>query len=71
MDRTEDVPVGAQDIRLGQLLKLVGAADSGGAVKQLLCEGQVRVNGRVEKRRGAHLSPGDVITSGGQRWRMG
>ncbi|MDQ3628754.1 MAG: RNA-binding S4 domain-containing protein [Actinomycetota bacterium] len=70
MDRVEDLPVGVQGIRLGQLLKLVGVADTGGAAKQLLCEGLVSVNGHPEVRRGAHLSAGDVVSCGDQRWRV-
>lgn len=71
MEPIEEVPVGAEGIRLGQLLKLVGVADTGGAVKQLLADGLVRVNGRGETRRGALLSPGDVVACGDQRWRIG
>lgn len=55
------IEVGESGIRLGQLLKLVSAVDSGGAVKQLLADGRVTVNGAVETRRGAQLRPGDVI----------
>ena len=55
------IEVGEGGIRLGQLLKLAGAVDSGGEVKQLLAEGKVTVNGAVETRRGAQLHPGDVV----------
>lgn len=55
------IEVGEAGIRLGQLLKLASAVDSGGEVKALLAEGQVTVNGAVETRRGAQLGPGDVI----------
>jgi ribosome-associated protein len=55
------IEVGETGIRLGQLLKLASAVDSGGAVKQLLADGRVTVNGAVETRRGAQLKPGDVI----------
>jgi ribosome-associated protein len=55
------IEVGEGGIRLGQLLKLAGAVDSGGEVKHLLAEGKVTVNGAVETRRGAQLRPGDVF----------
>lgn len=71
MDDVEDVAVGPQGIRLGQLLKLVGVADTGGSAKQLMADGLVRVNGLVEERRGAQLSLGDVVACAGQRWRVG
>jgi ribosome-associated protein len=66
----EDVEVGADGIRLGQLLKLVGAAETGGAVKHLLGEGLVQVDGVVETRRGLQLSPGQVVSIGDDRWTL-
>ncbi|MDQ1680912.1 MAG: ribosome-associated protein [Frankiaceae bacterium] len=61
MDR---VTIAAGSIRLGQLLKLVGIADTGGDAKSLLADGLVTVNGVTETRRGAQLGPGDVIRCG-------
>lgn len=63
----ETVEVGAAGIRLGQLLKLIGAAETGGAVKDLLDQGLVSVNDAAETRRGAQLGPGDVVAVGDQR----
>lgn len=57
----EELEVGAAGIRLGQLLKLAGWVESGGAAKAVLDAGEVRVNGRAESRRGAQLHPGDVV----------
>ena len=51
-------------IRLGQLLQHAGLADSGGAAKQLLLDGEVSVNGDPEARRGRQLHPGDVVAVG-------
>jgi ribosome-associated protein len=48
-------------IRLGQLLKLAGAADAGADAKALIAGGQVTVNGEPELRRGRQLHPGDVV----------
>lgn len=62
MFRVEDIEVGPEGIRLGQLLKLTGLALTGGETKVLLGEGVVRVNGELETRRGARLRPGDVVT---------
>jgi ribosome-associated protein len=64
-----DVPITESPIRLGQFLKLAGLAEHGGHVKALLDAGEVEVNGRVEARRGAQLTPGDVVAVGGQRAR--
>lgn len=62
-----EVSVGEAGIRLGQLLKLAGVVDSGGAARAVLAEGGVTVNGEVETRRGRQLRPGDVVDVGGER----
>ncbi len=54
-------PVSASGIRLGQLLKLVGVAESGAHARTLLTAGEVRVDGEVETRRGRRLVTGDVV----------
>lgn len=61
-----EVTAGDRGLRLGQLLKLVDAVDTGGAARALLESGAVRVNGEVETRRGRQLAPGDVIEVGGE-----
>lgn len=48
-------------IRLGQFLKLVNLAESGGHARALLEDGAVTVNGEPETRRGRQLHPGDVV----------
>ena len=62
-----DVAVGERGIRLGQLLKLVGLVDSGGAARGLIESGEVRVNGEPEVRRGRQLAAGDVVECAGER----
>ena len=56
------VPVAGGTIRLGQLLKLAGAVESGAEVRPLLLEGEVAVNGEDETRRGRQLVPGEVVS---------
>lgn len=65
-----DVPIRDDTIRLGQLLKLAGLADSGGDAKELLCEGAVSVNGEREERRGRQLHSGDVVQVGDEQIRV-
>lgn len=55
-------------IELGQFLKLIRVVPSGGAAKRLVEGGGVRVNGRLETRRGAKLRAGDVVEVHGRRW---
>ncbi|MEA2402717.1 MAG: ribosome-associated protein [Thermoleophilaceae bacterium] len=51
-------------IRLGQLLKLSGLAESGADAKALLLDDRVTVNGEPETRRGRQLHRGDLVTVG-------
>jgi ribosome-associated protein len=55
------VPISDDSIRLGQFLKLAGLADSGADARTLLDEGEVKVNGEPESRRGRQLRKGDVV----------
>jgi ribosome-associated protein len=59
-----DVAIRGDMIRLGQLLKLAGLAESGGDARALIERGAVTVNGAVERRRGRQLHPGDVVAAG-------
>jgi len=56
------VPIADDSIRLGQLLKLAGVADSGVDARELLDAGEVTVNGEPETRRGRQIRPGDVVS---------
>ncbi|MFD1858510.1 RNA-binding S4 domain-containing protein [Aeromicrobium camelliae] len=61
MPDIEDVAISSDVIRLGQLLKFVGVAESGAHAASLIAAGDVRVNDEVELRRGRQLVRGDVI----------
>lgn len=65
-----DVPVGDDGIRLGQFVKFAGLLDSGGDVKEAIVDGEVSVNGEVERRRGRQLHVGDVVTFAGRSLRV-
>jgi ribosome-associated protein len=65
-----DVPIREETIRLGQLLKLAGLADSGAAARELVQDGAARVNGEVETRRGRQLQRGDVVDVAGDTVRV-
>jgi ribosome-associated protein len=65
-----DVPIREDTIRLGQLLKLAGLADSGAEARELVRDGAARVNGEVETRRGRQLRRGDVVDLAGDTVRV-
>lgn len=48
-------------IRLGQLLKLAGVVENGVIAREVIAAGSVEVNGAVEDRRGAQISPGQTV----------
>ncbi|MBE0447106.1 MAG: RNA-binding S4 domain-containing protein [Actinobacteria bacterium] len=50
--------------RLDQLLKYVDIVSTGGEAKNIIQDGKVLVNDRVEKRRGYKLKSGDVVRVG-------
>lgn len=66
----KQVEISTEHIALGQLLKLAGVAETGGAVKTLLAQESVSVNGRPETRRGAKLKRGDVVACAGEQFRL-
>ncbi len=49
-------------IKLGQAMKLGGMVGSGVDAKMVIQDGQVKVNGETETRRGRKLYAGDVVT---------
>jgi ribosome-associated protein len=65
-----EIEIRDEVIRLGQFLKLSGAIDTGGDVKEPLALGDVSVNGIVEKRRGRQLVKGDVVSLGDLEFRV-
>lgn len=65
-----DVTIRGDVIRLGQLLKLAGIADSGGEARVLLEEDTVQVNGEPENRRGRQLHDGDIVVHGDETVRV-
>lgn len=54
-------------IKLGQALKAAGLVSSGIEAKVVITEGEVKVNGEVEERRGRKLYDGDIAEFNGQQ----
>lgn len=68
--QTIDFELDRDFVELNQLLKLAGLCDSGGAGKQLVASGVVRVDGEVELRKTAKLRAGQVVTLDGVEIRI-
>lgn len=65
--QTIQIQLKGEYIRLCDLLKLAGIADSGGRGKQLVAEGGVTVNGQPENRKTAKIRAGQTVECGGTR----
>jgi ribosome-associated protein len=57
-------------IKLGQFLKLMGIAPTGGQAKLMIQDGDVQVNNLVETRRGRKLVPGDQVSVEGKTFEV-
>jgi ribosome-associated protein len=62
-----EVPITGEMIRLGQLLKLAGVVDDGAQARALIEDGEVSVDGEVDRRRGRQVRPGSRVSLGQTR----
>lgn len=60
----ERVPIETTNVALGAFLKWARIAETGGQAKALIQAGRVKVNGRIERRRGRMLEAGDRVEVG-------
>ena len=65
-----DFELKGDHVELNQLLKLAGLCDSGGAGKQLVASGAVRVDGAVELRKTAKIRAGQRVRVGNTEIRV-
>ena len=56
-----EITIRDEFIKLGQALKLAGVVEDGVQAKYEIQDGNVKVNGEVETRRGKKIRPGDLI----------
>ena len=64
------VVIHTEFIKLQDAMKYANLVYSGGEAKQLILEGQVKVNGEVCTMRGKKLYPGDSFSFMGGNYRM-
>ncbi len=61
-----EIEIRDEYIKLGQAMKLAGLVSSGIEAKVVIQEGQVKVNGEVDTRRGKKLYSGDNFEFNGE-----
>lgn len=62
------VVIGTEFIKLESALKLANAVPTGGMAKNLILDGEAKVNGEVCTMRGKKLYPGDRFSFMGQNY---
>ena len=63
-----NVKIRTDFIKLDAMLKYVNAVESGGMAKEVILEGEVKVNGEVCTMRGKKLYPGDQVAFNGDTY---
>lgn len=66
----QTVAIKTEFIKLDQLLKFAGIAETGGHAKEMVAGGEIQVNGETCLQRGKKLRSGDIVTVGGQTVRI-
>ena len=62
----EKIKISTEYIKLSQVLKLANLVESGAEAKFLINDGKVKVNNKVELKRGKKILKGDIIEFGGK-----
>lgn len=65
-----EVKIRDEYIKLGQALKLAGLVESGVDAKEVIQNGEVKVNNEVDTRRGKKLVAGDVVFFNGNEFKI-
>ncbi|WP_156440387.1 S4 domain-containing protein YaaA [Leptotrichia sp. oral taxon 847] len=65
--KIEEIKINTEFIKLDQLLKWANLVESGAAAKMIILDGNVKVNGKVETRRGKKIYSGDIVEFSGEK----
>lgn len=66
----KEVKINTDIIKLDSFLKWSGAVSLGSEAKILIQDGQVKVNGEVEIRRGKKLTKEDIVEFNGETYKI-
>lgn len=57
----KEVSISTEFIKLDQFLKYIGVAETGGHSKEIIKNGEVKVNSEIALERGKKIRSGDVV----------
>ena len=66
----QEIKINEDFIRLDSALKFAGLVETGGHSKIVIQNGEVKVNGETDTRRGKKLVSGDVVEYKGQTFKV-
>ncbi|MBP2034166.1 ribosome-associated protein [Clostridium algifaecis] len=66
----KEVKINTDIIKLDSFLKWSGSVSLGSEAKFLIQNGEVKLNGEIEKRRSKKLSKGDIIELKGETYKV-
>jgi len=66
----KDVELTKEPVELYKIIKFEGMASSGGEAKAIIADGQVTVNGIIEKQKRKKIVSGDIIEYGTEKIRL-
>ena len=66
----KEIKIDTEFIKLDSFLKWCGEFSQGSDAKMFIQDGNVKVNGEVESRRGKKLRPGDIIEIDNEEYKI-
>lgn len=66
----QEIKINTDIIKLDSFLKWSGAVSLGSEAKILIQDGQVKVNGEIETRRGKKLTKDDIVEFNGETYKI-
>jgi len=66
----KEIKINSEFIKLDSFLKYAGAASMGSEAKMYILDGEVKVNGSVEKQRGKKLRVSDTVEFNGELYKL-
>ncbi|WP_027339686.1 RNA-binding S4 domain-containing protein [Halonatronum saccharophilum] len=66
----ENIKINTENIKLDQFLKWANIVSTGGEAKIIIQEGEVEVNGEIERKRGRRLKESDVVECFNRKYKI-